>query len=135
MRWIFLCDEALFIAIDFIDLVFFPSIYCDVFIFLQLLFWQIYRKGGNAAIPYYKLIIDPTNMMHTFDNSFQISFLFRDGLISFEKDDEDMPCIRPLFTQNKPPKPAENKSFVSRLDVDIIQVSHLFNQIFIFGRK
>lgn len=70
-------------------------------------------------------------MMHTFDNSFQISFLFRDGLIAFEKDEEEMPCIRPLLGPNKPPKPAENTSFVSRLDMTIINVC-LFIQIFIF---
>lgn len=61
--------------------------------------------------------------MHTFDNSFQISFLFRDGLISFEKGDDDLPAIRPISENNRPPKPSENTSFVSRLDMGIINVS------------
>lgn len=85
---------------------------------------QVYKKNGQQAIPFYKLVIDPRNMMYTFDNSFQLSFLFRDGFISFEKDSEGLPAIRPTNrnrnTQSEMPQ--EMTSFVSSLNNRIIKV-------------
>lgn len=68
-------------------------------------------------------------MMYTFDNAFQVSFLFRDGCIAFVKDDEGMPAIKPLNQNNKPPKPAENASFTSTLNMGIINVSIDFQSL------
>lgn len=81
---------------------------------------DVYAKNGGKPIPYYQLIIDPSNMMFTFDNSFQISFLFRDGMIGFLKDDEGLPAIKPIGDP-KPPKPSETTSFTSTLNHRIIQ--------------
>lgn len=61
-------------------------------------------------------------MMYTFDNTFQISFLFRDGLIAFVKDDEGLPAIKPIDKNAKPPKPSEMTSFTSSLSHDMIKV-------------
>lgn len=83
---------------------------------------QVYAKNGGKPIPYFQLIIDPSNMMYTFDNSFQISFLFRDGMIGFLKDDEGLPAIKPIGDP-KPPKPSETTSFTSTLNHRIIQVA------------
>lgn len=83
---------------------------------------QIYQNNGGKAIPYFQLVIDPTNMMYTFDNTFQISFLFRDGLIAFVKDDEGLAAIKPIDANAKLPKPAEMTSFTSSLSHDVIQV-------------
>lgn len=82
----------------------------------------MYNKNGNKPIPYFQLVIDPTNMMYTFDNTFQVSFLFRDGLIAFVKDDEGLPAIKPIDETKKPPKPSEMTSFTSNLDHNLIQV-------------
>lgn len=62
-------------------------------------------------------------MMYTFDNTFQISFLFRDGCIAFVKDKEGLPAIKPLEDASKPPKPSEMTSFTSTLSQDLIQVA------------
>lgn len=64
-------------------------------------------------------------MMYTFDNTFQVSFLFRDGLIAFVKDDEGLPAIKPIDKNAKPAKPAEMTSFTSSLSHDMIQVCNL----------
>lgn len=83
--------------------------------------FQVYRKNGGKPIPYFQLVIDPTNMMYTFDNTFQVSFLFRDGCIAFVKDDEGLPAIKPIVGP-KPPKPSEMTSFTSSLNHNLIQV-------------
>ncbi|XP_055317108.1 EP300-interacting inhibitor of differentiation 3-like [Sitodiplosis mosellana] len=82
---------------------------------------EIYRKNGSKPIPYFQLVIDPTNMMYTFDNTFQVSFLFRDGCIAFVKDHEGGPAIKPLEDTSKPPKPSEMTSFTSTLSLGLIQ--------------
>ncbi|XP_055307744.1 EP300-interacting inhibitor of differentiation 3-like isoform X2 [Sitodiplosis mosellana] len=82
---------------------------------------EIYRKNGSKPIPYFQLVIDPTNMMYTFDNTFQVSFLFRDGCIAFVKDHEGGPAIKPLEDTLKPPKPSEMTSFTSTLSLGLIQ--------------
>lgn len=83
----------------------------------------MYKKNNQKAIPYYHLIIDPDNMMNTFDNAFQISFLFRDGSLSFEDDDKGLPAIRPILPNNRPPKPDETTQFLATLNHQIIHVS------------
>ena len=80
-------------------------------------------------------------MMYTFDNTFQVSFLFRDGIslkiqtqkkqfqklnfslgcIAFVKDEEGMPAVKPLEDALKPPKPTEMVSFTSTLSIQSIQ--------------
>lgn len=62
-------------------------------------------------------------MMYTFDNSFQLSFLFRDGFISFEKDAEGLPAIRPTNRNKESEMSMEMVSFVSSLNNRIIQVT------------
>lgn len=62
-------------------------------------------------------------MMYTFDNTFQVSFLFRDGCIAFVKNDEGLPAIKPVDATKKPPKPTEMTSFTSSLSHDLIQVN------------
>lgn len=79
-------------------------------------------------------------MMYSFDNSFQLSFLFRDSHIAFVNGEDGLPAIIPLDPKNLPKKPAENKSFVSRLDMPIINVSCIFSAFpnlirFDFGLK
>lgn len=68
-------------------------------------------------------MIDPTNMMYTFDNTFQVSFLFRDGCIAFVNDDEGMISIKPIEENEKPEKPAEMTSLTSSLNHTLIQVN------------
>lgn len=84
--------------------------------------FKVYQKNGKTPIPYFQLVIDPTNMMYTFDNTFQVSFLFRDGMIAFVKGDEGLPAIKPMSENAKLKKPSENTSFVSTLDHKLIQV-------------
>lgn len=91
---------------------------------VELIFQKIqnlYQKNGRKPIPYFALVIDPTNMMYTFDNTFQVSFLFRDGLIAFVKDDEGLPAIKPMDESAMPAKPAEMTSFTSSMSHDLIQ--------------
>lgn len=83
---------------------------------------QIYQENGGTPIPYFQLVIDPTNMMYTFDNTFQVSFLFRDGLIAFVKDEEGLPAIKPMDKNAQVAKPAEMTSFTSSMSHDLIQV-------------
>lgn len=66
-------------------------------------------------------------MMYTFDNTFQISFLFRDGCIAFVKDDEGLPAIKPIDETTKLQKPTEMTSFTSSLSNDLIQVAYNVN--------
>lgn len=68
-------------------------------------------------------------MMYTFDNTFQVSFLFRDGCIAFVKDKEGLPAIKPLDVESKPPKPSEMTSFTSNLSQQLIQVVTLLEHV------
>lgn len=84
---------------------------------------QFYEKNNNEPIPYYRLIIDPDNMMNTFDNAFQLSFLFRDGSIGFEYDKHQMPAIRTVSDDRQKKQSNENKQFLAKLNSKIISVS------------
>lgn len=69
-------------------------------------------------------------MMNTFDNAFQLSFLFRDSMIGFEYDNENMPAIRPIDKDKSAiPKNVINKQFVGLLDADLIKVCEFFSSI------
>lgn len=72
-------------------------------------------------MPYYEVVIDPENLMNTFDNSFSISFLFRDTRIGFTKGDDGEPAIFPVTKDYKTPL-TENKQFIATLDMELIEV-------------
>lgn len=40
-----------------------------------------HERRNHVPIPYYELIFDPDDFMHTIDNAFQVAFLVRDGAI------------------------------------------------------
>lgn len=63
-------------------------------------------------------------MMHTFDNAFQMSFLFRDGRLSFEQDADRMPHVRPVMKSNRPIQNSENAQFAITLDYGKLQVKN-----------
>lgn len=89
------------------------------------------EKNNQEPIPYYQLIIDPDNVMNTFDNGFQLSFLFRDGIIGFEYDKHQMPAIRWISDNKQKKQTAENKQFIVKLNSKIINVSiYLFVLVF-----
>lgn len=87
------------------------------------IYWQLYEKNKRKPIPYYELVIDPRDMMNTFDNAFQLSFLFRDGYIGFEYDEHKMPAIRSIDDDKQKKQSGENKQFIAKLDAKIISVS------------
>lgn len=61
--------------------------------------------------------------MNTFDNGFQLAFLFRDGSIGFEYDKHQMPAIRSISVGKQKKQTSENKQFIAKLDTKIIRVS------------
>lgn len=86
---------------------------------------QVYEENGQRAIPYYALIIDPNSMMHTFNNSFQLSFLFRDGFVDFEIGADGQPAVRPAVpTQRGDDDDDDRDSFTVPLNGAIVQVIH-----------
>lgn len=82
-----------------------------------------YQNNHQRPIPFYQLIIDPNNMMYTFDNSFQMSFLFRDGFITIENGDDGLPAIRPLEKRKDVDPPGEIISDTATLNQKVINVS------------
>lgn len=62
-------------------------------------------------------------MLNTFDNGFQLSFLFRDGIIGFEYDQHQMPAIRWISEVEQKKSSGENKQFIAKLNSKIIAVS------------
>lgn len=52
-----------------------------------------YVRRRHTPIPYYELILDPHNFMHTIDNAFQVAFLVRDAHIGLTVDENDDPLI------------------------------------------
>lgn len=68
-------------------------------------------------------------MMNTFDNGFQMSFLFRDGIIGFEYDKHHMPAIRWISEGKQKKQTVENKQFIVKLDSKIIGVSKFISFI------
>lgn len=75
---------------------------------------KIYAQRDETPIPYYELICDPDNFMHTVDNAFQISFLARDGLVKLLIGGDKMPEIRPTNSE-------ETKAIKSNLDRPTVQ--------------
>lgn len=71
-------------------------------------------------------------MMNTFDNGFQLSFLFRDGMIGFLYDEEQMPAIRYIGDYKTQKQTGENKQFIAKLNSKIIAVSIFCFVCFIF---
>lgn len=61
-------------------------------------------------------------MMNTFDNAFQLSFLFRDANIGFIKGKDGLPAIYPMTAENKAPPSAESKQFIATLDFKLLEV-------------
>lgn len=66
--------------------------------------------------------------MYTFDNSFQLSFLLRDGFISLEQGDDGYPTVRPIARTNRNvvDPDAETISSAPHLSSAIIQVMSRF---------
>lgn len=87
-------------------------------------FLQLLKDNDNEPIPYYKLICDPESFQYTIDNLFQLSFLFRDGFISLDYGDDELPMVT-LVTdlQKKNKNSTGNHQFVSSMDPSLWQVS------------
>lgn len=61
--------------------------------------------------------------MYTFDNSFQLSFLFRDGLITIETGEDGLPSVYPIERRKDATQEKEDTvSFCITLDQKIIMV-------------
>lgn len=52
-----------------------------------------YLRRRHTPIPYYELILDPDDFMHTIDNAFQVAFLLRDGFVGLALDGNDDPLV------------------------------------------
>lgn len=104
------------------------TIWYDIYLWQNCFFSLQFYKDTQQPIPYYKLIIDPDNMMNTFDNAFQLSFLFRDANIGFIKGSDGLPAIYPVFAENKAPPSAESKQFIATLDFELLEVRLLTYQ-------
>lgn len=85
---------------------------------------QLYENNNNQSLPYYKLVVDPTNFMRTIQNAFKVSFLFRDGAIAITGLDKfGYPCIRPTQPSDKEANPDENThQLVSSLTTKLCDV-------------
>lgn len=62
-------------------------------------------------------------MMHTFENAFAISFLFRDAKIGFTSGDDNLPAIFPMGTA-KQPENAQHKQFIATFNYELFEVSN-----------
>lgn len=56
----------------------------------------MFKNNGNQPIPFYRAVIDPDSFMNSVDNCFQMAFLFRDGHLFLDLDDEGLPLICPV---------------------------------------
>lgn len=65
--------------------------------------------------------------MYTFDNAFQLSFLFRDGRLAIESGDDGMPYVRPVLSKGRDVQNKENVQFAVTLDYDKLQVKLKIN--------
>jgi DNA-binding transcriptional regulator YhcF (GntR family) len=81
---------------------------------------QICRLNKNKSVPYYKLIIDPNNFMNTIHNAFQISFLFRDGVIALEEDEFGYPTVRIITESDKETFDDRTHQMVSNLTTKLV---------------
>lgn len=61
----------------------------------------MFNDNDNQPIPYYLAIIDPDSFMNSVDNCFQMAFLFRDGHIFLDVDDDGLPLILPVAKSTK----------------------------------
>lgn len=85
---------------------------------------QLLQENSNEPIPYYKLICDPDSFPHSVDNLFQLSFLFRDGLVSFGCGDDGLPTVSLVTDMQKKDKDSyANNQFVSSMDPPLWEVS------------
>lgn len=101
---------------------------------------QICRLNKNKSVPYYKLIIDPNNFMNTIHNAFQISFLFRDGVIALEEDEFGYPTVRIITESDKETFDDRTHQMVSNLTTKLVDVSYLcmgstINDVRSIGRR
>ncbi|XP_063704194.1 non-structural maintenance of chromosomes element 4 homolog A [Culicoides brevitarsis] len=61
-----------------------------------------YLRRGNVPFPYYELILDRDDFMHTVDNAFHVAFLVRDGHVGLACDENDDPIVYvPTKTQKQ----------------------------------
>lgn len=91
---------------------------------LQYLYsMQLYENNNKDPLPYYQLIVDPTNFMRTIQNAFQISFLLRDGLVAIEEGEDGYPTVRPVNETDSGAN-AENRNYqmVSNLSTRLCDV-------------
>lgn len=61
----------------------------------------MFKNNGNKAIPYYLVVIDPSSFMNSVDNCFQMAFLFRDGHLFLDVDEEGLPLILPVLKHDR----------------------------------
>lgn len=61
----------------------------------------MFKNNANQAIPYYRVVIDPTSFMNSVDNCFQMAFLFRDGHLFLDIDADGLPLVLPVLKADK----------------------------------
>lgn len=81
---------------------------------------QLYNKRGQRKLPYFEVIIDPDNMMNTFDNALTLSFFFREGKIGFDEDVDGLPTIWPIDKKDVR-KDGHAQQFLSSIDYDLCE--------------
>lgn len=64
-------------------------------------FSKYFKENNFQPISLYKFAIDPTDFMITVDNLLQLSFLAKDGNITFGKGEDGHPVIRPATRQER----------------------------------
>lgn len=85
---------------------------------------QIFERNGRVPIPYYGTVVDPHSFMSTVDNCFQVAFLFRDGHLCLDADDEGLPMIAPVRREYQDAKKfAQMRQMVSSIAPSLWRVS------------
>lgn len=69
-----------------------------------------YVKRGYTPFPYYELILDRNDFMHTIDNAFHVAFLVRDGHIGLAVDENDNPIVYVPTKEQKKAKEQDKKT-------------------------
>lgn len=86
---------------------------------------ELFKANNYQPIPFYKLIIDPHSFTNTVQNTFQLSFLVRNGDLSLDVGSDSYPEVHYV-------PPAENKKqfkatqAICSLSVDICNVKFTY---------
>lgn len=118
--------QFLNVIMKHLNKVFYAISFCVICCVVINFYLQLLKDNDNTPIPYYQLICDPDSFQHTIDNLFQLSFLFRDGFISFDIGEDGLPTVS-LATelQKKNKNTTGNHQFVSSMDPSMWEVSEL----------